>query len=671
MKNYKVLISFVVLAIIMILLYPQERKFKYDYQNGRPWMHETLISPIDFPILKTEDELLKEREKKASEVIDYYILNDGIASEMIGEFNKSAISFQISDSLSQVINNCLADIYTQGVVSFFNGEDVNDKVIFVKKEKRVETVPAADVYDIPGAYSYIEGELKYSFPSHYVDSLVNLVNLKSFIAPNLIFDNKITEMLHKEAVDYISPTKGILYAGQLIVSKGEIVTAEISQLLESYRAEYRMSLGFTGTTTSLMLSHIIMILVILLLIVVTMYFTYFEIFSSINKLVFVLFVYFFCYLALVLLYKQSPQLLYIFPFSVFILYTTAFFENKLIIPLYIISLIPLALIPDDGVELLIMNLLSGFILLITFRRFNRGWLQFVNVIFIYAALLLVYISFELGIDVGSVNWSSPKVWYLAINAVASIVLYPFVFLFEKIFGLVSYTRLWELSDTNNRLLQELAHKAPGTLQHSIQVANLAEYAAKAIGANSMLVKVGSLYHDIGKIENPMCFIENQAPGVDYHKEFTAIESARLIIKHVEDGVAIATRNSIPNMVVDFIRTHHGHSKTMYFYNRYCNEGGDPSNLAPFTYDGGLPTTKEQAIVMMADAVEAASRTLKSYSYESISTLVESILAGRLSDEQLVNADISFREIGVVKESLKQYLMQVYHARIVYPKRKVK
>lgn len=284
-------------------------------------------------------------------------------------------------------------------------------------------------------------------------------------------------------------------------------------------------------------------------------------------------------------------------------------------------------------------------------------------------MALVCLAFKLGAGNLAVAFKSTNFLFLGINAILVIMLYPFVFLFEKVFGFVSYARLWDLSDTNNKLLQQLRYKAPGTFQHSLQVANLAENAAREIGGDTMLVRVGALYHDVGKMENPMCFIENQAEGVNYHAGLSPEESARAILRHVDDGLALARKNKLPDIVTDFIACHHGRSVTLYFYNVYCNNGGDPSNKEAFTYNGKLPRTKEQVVVMMADAVEAASRSLKDYSEESISALVERILASKLDDSQLAEADISIHDINVVKNSFKRYLQQIYHARIAYPKRK--
>lgn len=672
LKNYKTYICFAVLAIAMIVLYPQEGKFQYDYQKGRPWMYETLISPIDFPILKTQAEILSEKDEKASEMVDYFSADDNVGIDVIEKFNKLSIGSDLDQSLFRGITDILQEIYSKGVVSSFNSTDISDKVIFVKQNKRIVETPASEVYNIESAYDYLKSNLAYDFAKYNLDSLDHLLNLKSLIVPNLVYDEQMTQSLHKEAIDYISPTKGMVYAGQLIVSKGELVTADIEQLLDSYKAEYQMSFGYTGSKFSLIMSHILMVLAVVTLLFMTIFFVHPHIFVDMKRLIFILLLCFISYLATVLLRGINQQLLFFFPYAAFILYTASFFRRSSVYPVYLISLLPLLILSENGVELFLIDAVAGAIALLSFSIFSRGWIQFLNIIYIFAGMAVVYLSFKLSMNEWAQLFKSTELLFLLINAILVIVLYPFVFLFEKIFSLVSYSKLWDMTDTNNKLLQEMAQKAPGTFQHSIQVANLAENAARQIGANSMLVRVGALYHDVGKSKNPFCFIENQVPGVnDYHKDLTPIENARDIIRHVDDGIAIAKEYNLPQVVTNFIRSHHGTSQTLYFYNKYCNEGGDPDNKAPFTYDGILPTTKEQVILMMADAVEAASRSLKSYTKESISDLVDKILSVRLSDEQLSIADISISEINTIKESFKSYLMQIYHARIVYPAKKVK
>ena len=361
--------------------------------------------------------------------------------------------------------------------------------------------------------------------------------------------------------------------------------------------------------------------------------------------------------------------MYMVPYAVFALYMEAFFRNRLVFPIYMILLLPLLMISENGVELYILNAVSGGLALVSFSFLYKGWLQFLNSLIIFVGMFVIHMAFRL---LGGGALASGDYTLLAMifaNAFLVVAAYPLVFLLEKIFSLVSVATLKDLSDTNNRLLQELARKAPGTFQHSLQVANLAERAVHAIRGNSRLVKVGAMYHDIGKINNPQCFIENQAPGVEYHKGLSPQESAKEIIKHVADGVEIAKKHNLPQVVINFISSHHGRSQTAYFYTQYCNNGGDPSNTEDFTYQGTLPTAKEQVVVMMADAVEAASRTLKDYSAESISKLVDGITSQRISDSQLAMADISIKEINVVKAVFKKHLQEIYHARIAYPPKK--
>ena len=668
MKNYPIYICFIVLAVLMLVLYPREGKFQYDYQKGRPWVYETLIAPIDFPLLKTEAEMLQEKEERASEIIDFYSYDPTVAPARLEQFARRAVEISLPNRLTRDLYNHLNEAYDRGIVSDLGKGDLSEKVISIKRDKRSIETPASEVYDIARTLSVLKSDLVYGYPEMDIDSIANLINFREFIVPNLIFDENTTELAHREAVNYISPTKGMIYAGQLIVSEGEIVTEDICQILDSYKAEYKLSYGYSGSPNALLFSHLLIVLAILALFFFAVYFVSREVFGDLRKVIFLMLLLLLSFAGVSIIFRVDQPLLYLFPFAVSVLYMSAFFRTDLTYAVYMVTLLPLLVIPENGVELYFINAVGGMVGLFAHERFNRGWLQFVNVLFIFLAISLVCFAFKLGSGNLSYAFKSVNFLYLAINAVLCIVLYPFVFLFEKIFGFVSYARLWDLTDTNNKLLRDLQQKAPGTFQHALQVANMAEQAAREIGAEAMLVRVGSLYHDIGKMENPMCFIENQAEGVNYHAGLTPEESARAIIKHVEDGLALAHKANLPDNVCDFIASHHGRSRTLYFYNVYCNSGGDPANTEPFTYNGILPTTKEQVVVMMADAVEAASRTLKDYSEQSISELVERILASRLDDAQLAQADISLKEIGQVKESFKRYLQQIYHARIAYPKR---
>lgn len=668
MKNFRTYSCFIVLAALMILLYPKEGKFQYEYQKGRPWVYETLIAPIDFPILKTEAEMLREKEERASETVAFYSYDPTVAPSRLEQFAHKAVEVKLDNRLTREMYDHLDEAYDRGIVADLNTREYSDKVISVKRDKRFIETPATEVFDIDRIYSILKSDLVYGYPGMDIDSIATLLSLRDFIVPNLLFDENTTQMVHREAVNYISPTKGVIYAGQLIVSEGEIVTGDICQILDSFKAEYELSYGYTGSPNALLISHLMTVFAILALFFFVLWFVDRSCFENLRKLVFLMLLLLLSFMAVAILFRVDQRLLYLFPFAIGALYVSAFFRDDLVCALHLVYLSPLLVIPENGVELYFIFALGGLVGLLAHSRFNRGWLQFVNALFIFLTMALVSFSFKLGVGDLSYAFKSTNFLYLGISAILSIVLYPFVFLFEKIFGFVSYSRLWDLTDTNNPLLKRLQQKAPGTFQHALQVANMAELAAREIGANAMLVRVGALYHDIGKTENPMCFIENQAEGVNYHAGLTPEESARAIIKHVEDGMNLARKANLPDSVCDFIASHHGRSKTLYFYNVYCNAGGDPANTEPFTYNGKLPETKEQVVVMMADAVEAASRSLKDYSEQSISNLVERILASRLDDSQLVRADISLKEIGEVKASFKRYLQQIYHARIAYPKR---
>ena len=375
------------------------------------------------------------------------------------------------------------------------------------------------------------------------------------------------------------------------------------------------------------------------------------------------------FVSTILTRNVSSSYLFMVPFAVFALYMKSFFPSRVVFPVYMISLLPVLLVAENGVELYILNAFAGGVTLVAFSYLNGGWRLFLNALIIFVGLFMVYCAFRL-MEINEISDMDNRIiLYIFLNALFVVAAYPMVFLFEKIFSLVSVSTLRELSDTNKPLLQELARKAPGTFQHSLQVANLAERAAVAIGADARLVKVGAMYHDIGKLGNPQCFIENQAPGINYHEGLSPQESAKEIIRHVEEGAALAKKYNLPQIVQDFITSHHGHSQTGYFYMQYCNQGGDPAAVADFTYQGTLPTTKEQVVVMMADAVEAASRSLKDYSKESISDLVDKILSQRISDSQLAQADITIKEINIVKAVFKKHLQAIYHARIAYPDKK--
>lgn len=668
-------IPFAVVAVLLFITTPKQSKFNYQYTVGSPWRYETMVSDMDFPILKSEKDLFAEKEEIASAVVDCYIFDESVAENIIPALEHKALASGLGAHIVSELVRDLRDCYASGVViSLESGRSADAAdVVFVKKGMRVSEEPVQNIYTVQDVVDILNDSVDDDDVEPDVRTSIDSAGLCGMIKPNMYYDEATTSLLHKEAVDYVSPTRGMAFSGQLIVSKDEIITPDIQQLLDSYKAEYERAHG--QDLPSWQQSAVSAVYVILLLC-----FTFVLIWScdrkmlaDIRKVSLVLTLLLISHASVALCVKYDELWLFALPFAALMVYLLSFFGRQLAVTLYFPMLIPLLFVPEYGQMLFFCNIASGFVILVTSRWLNMGWMQFLNVIFIFFVMSLSVLGSTLSSQLADMKIIESMLFTLALNSLLVVVCYPFLFIFEKVFSQLSYSRLWLLSDTNSKLLSKLSRLAPGTFQHSLQVANLSEAAVRAIGGNAMLVKVAALYHDLGKMENPLCFTENQLNGTEdeYHKGLTPEESAHDIIKHVEDGISIAVKAALPSQIVDFIRTHHGSTKTGFFYAQYCNNGGDPSNAAPFTYTCGTPVTKEQAVLMMADSIEAASRSLKDYSKESFSALVDRIVDDKLKCRQFDGADISMKEIGIVRETFKAYLQQIYHARISYPKRDTK
>lgn len=655
-----------VLAVLLTIFMPRTESFNYDYKKGSSWMYEPLVAQFDFPILKTQQQLSDEMQKVGYGVIPFYRFSEDVLNGLFGKVSK--IDFTGCENVRPVVLDALTAIYAKGVRAD-DPEDFNynGEVIYIQKNTRASKYPLEETYTVREAQSALQSELRKVAPVADVDSLLTKMKLYSLIVPNLLFDKQTTELVHDEVVDYISPTSGLVNSGTLIVDRGELVTAEIVQLLDSYKAEYENSLGYNGPRFLLWAGNVLMAILLTLLLFYTIYYTNPKIFKEFNRYCYLLLVFLMAAFAAFFTEKSGPEYIYLVPFSLLALYLRAFFRKNVVLPVYVISLLPLLIFSHNGIELFVMYLTAGVTAIYSFNYFNKGWQQFLTAFFVFISLVVTFFIFRLLDGIKGFDDFRP-ILYMGLGSLFSVAGYPLIYLFEKIFMLVSDSRLIELCDTNNKLLRELASKAPGTFQHSLQVMNLADAVARSIDANVFLVRAGALYHDIGKTLNPQCFIENETPGVKYHEGLTASESARDIIKHVQDGMALADKYNLPEIVKEFICTHHGTTCTAYFYNRYINEGGDPEHAEDFFYKGNKPCTTEQVILMLCDTLEAASRTLKDYSQGSISELVERIIRSKMAEGQFVEADISLKELNVVKATLKEYLQQVYHGRIVYPGR---
>ena len=671
--NNRVLVPLVIVFIILTLLFPRTARFGYDYRKGSPWAYETLIAQFDFPILKTDEQLREERSKNKTSLVPYYRYRQ----EVVDNSRKAADKLDLGEypSIRTQIISSLDGIYSNGVVSdegvkLDRGDDPSTAVLYIHKDKRVTKRPVTEVFKESEARAKLLSDISAKNSKFNVDSVLRASGAYDLVVPNLEYDSRTTDLVNSENSSRISTTQGFVSAGQLIVSEDEIVTSEIAQMLDSYKVEYENNMGYGGPRILFWLGNALIALVITFLFFLVIYFLNKRIFSDTRRFWYLILVFLIAVIVTLLVNKFAPRFLYMVPFTLTALYVEAFFKNKMNLPVCVISFLPLLIFASNGAVLFVMFTVASVVAVFAFKYFNQGWQQFITALIVFFSLLVTYFGFRLIGMAGDDPYQA--VLFMFIGSMLTVAGYPLIYLFEKMFNLLSNSRLRELCDTNNPLLQELEHKAPGTFQHSLQVMNMAYAAARAIDANALLVRAGALYHDIGKMKNPACFIENEnlSPGGShFHDGLTPKESAVAIINHVSDGVELAEEYKIPDPITEFIRTHHGTSNTGYFYNKYLNEGGDPSDVSCFFYKGSKPQTKEQIILMICDSVEAASRTLKDNSPETFSTFVENIVAGKMNIGQFDEADISLKQLNTVKEVIKGYLSQIYHERVAYPQRK--
>ena len=665
--RWKAVIPLVVSFAVLMVLVPRTAKWGYDYSKGQAWRYETLVAQFDFPLLKTTEQIAKEKADLSSTVIPYYKMS----TEVVGEsFRKiEGMSFADVPGLKSSLVRHLSDIYNKGIIPEIQD---NVELIYVQKGKRAEKVPVSEVYLLPQARIALLHGVSTDCPEVNVDSIIRSKSIYDLLAVNLVYDEQITALVHSQTQSMVSTTSGFVNAGTIIVNNGELITAEVAQMLDSYKAEYEQSYGYDKPLAAIWLGNALLVLGILICLYFAIYFSNAMIFKDYNRYLYVVVVFTLIASVELILIKFAPQWIFIFPFSVAALYLQAFFRTRVIYPVYIATLLPLLLFAENGAAVFMMYLVSGVITLYVFKHFSKGAKQFIAASINFVCTAVLFSAFVI---TGVINVDYlPTLGLICIGSILQVALHPFVYLLERSFNLVSSTRLQEISDTSNELLRQLEQKAPGTFQHSLQVMNLASAAARAINADEILIKAGALYHDIGKIKNPLCFVENESltsTDAKYHADITPLQSAQDIIKHVTDGVELAQAHKLPSVITDFIRTHHGTTCVSFFYDKYLKEGGDPELKKEFLYPGPTPTTKEQVILMLSDSIEAASRTLRDYSQESISALVDRIFAYKIEDGQLEQADITLKEIDTIKIVMQTYLGQMYHERIKYPKRKIK
>lgn len=691
-SSIKYILTFVIFLLsylIVVTIMPREGRFSYEFQKGRPWMHEDLYAPFDFPVYKTEQELFAEKSKLLKEFKSFYRYDSTIHAQQMERFSTNfdlvfdkfitsqnvsktskANYLKVKQKLEKFVADNLNQIYLNGII---NQDESAISNSMLKQGLAVVINNVAydkwfdEVYTVQKAVKLLNSKAN-EFTKSLSPGLVGLwemINLKEYIQPNLFYDEVATQKFRNELISNISITKGLVQAGEKIVVKGEVVNSEIYQILESLKKEYDKRLGSKNLFAILFGN---MILIASLYIVLFLFLLNFrnEVLNDSRKLLFILMLITASAAVSALVIKTNSFSIFVIPLAIVPIFVRTFFDSRLALFVHLITIFLVAFLVPNSFEFVFTNFIAGIVAIIGLSQmYNRGQL-FKTVGLVYFSYLTLTLSLYLVGDgsLKGVNWFI-ALWY-GINALLLLASYQLVYIIEKFFGFLSDITLIELSDTNLDLLRKLAEVAPGTFQHSLQVANLAESAVQRVGGNPLLVRAGALYHDIGKMANPMFFIENQQGGFNPHENVDNVKSAEIIINHVHEGVKIAAKTGLPSQIVDFIKMHHGTSKVKYFYNKELQAENANIDEGKFSYPGPEPQTKETAIVMMADAVEAASRSLKEYTIQSIDQLVERIIDDQLNSGQYSFADVTLRDISLIKTIFKKKLQNIYHVRLEYP-----
>ena len=659
---YKILLFLFVVGVVVYLL-PRAGSFQYEIQAGKPWQYETLLAPYDFPIQKTADELEEERTRLKANIPRYFSVDQEILPAVFDAFDQYVAALPANEASNALFVNWRTTIeamYAIGVVSF--SETLFEEEIALVNNTRKKTIKLTDLYADIDVKNELENQLTEAGTGILSDA--SMQYLLSLITPNVSYDETLTAQFRSEALAGIVSIRGLVTKGTRIIAKGEVVEGEKLKILQSLQLEYESQTWTQSNTAWIILGYTLLVSVPVLLLFVFLWRTRPLVFENNKRITFLCVI----ILLMVLLTKAvvdvNPLYVYTVPICMLPLLLRTFFDTRIALFSLMIALFLLAFLVPNSFEFMFLQMMAGILASLTVNDLYRRAKLFISVGLIVGLYVVSYIAFTLIHD-GNLNQLSYDVLLLfVLNGLAILFVQPLIYIFEKVFGLVSDASLLELSDTNSKLLRELADKAPGTFQHSLQVANIAEAAANAIDANTLLTRVGALYHDIGKMKNPVFFSENQA-SYSPHDDLSSEVSAKIIIEHVLHGITLARKAKLPDRVVDFIRTHHGTTTVLYFYQQ-AKQNNDDVTIEQFQYPGPKPFSKETAIVMISDGVEAASKSLKEPTAEKINAFVDKIVQRLMDEKQFLAADITLREIETIKKVLVEKLISSYHLRVAYP-----
>ncbi len=662
---------FLITLVILLALFPREGKFKYEFQRGKPWQHDELIAPFDFAILKTQSELKKERTNALAEAYLYFRVDTSKIAEAKSNFlaqlnTTSQLNSQVKESLTKTGLTIIDSVYNRGIIEMIPElEKKNpDFRIAVLDDNVAKIIPVSALFTINTANEYIIHNLP---AIAGVDKKFILPLLQLNIMHDVLYDEGLTRIQRDQSLAKISATRGMVQKGERVIAKGELVNDANYQQLESLRLEFESKSGSGYNFKMILLGRFILISMALMVFALFIYTFRHDIYSQNRNIVLLLLLVTIMVSFTTVVMNMNVAYIMAVPICMVPIIVRTFYDTRLALFVHIITIILLGFLVPNSFEFLFMQLITGIITIISVVNLHHRSQFFFTSLMILVSYSVIYIGMTLMQEGSIEQLSSVNFVMFGISALLTLFSYPLIYLFEKIFGMVTDVSLIELSDTNSKLLRELAIKTPGTFQHSLIVSNIAEEAARAIGANPLLARTGALYHDIGKMDMPMYFIENQTGGINPHDDLSYEESARIITGHVIRGIEKARLHKLPETIIDFIRTHHGTRLTQYFYNKFKEEAGDvPFDESPFHYRGPIPFSKETSILMMADSIEAASRTLKAPTEQEVDDLVERLIDNQMENKQFRNSLLTLKDIATIKKIIKKKLLSIYHIRIEYP-----
>lgn len=671
-RNLKFLMMLISVAVIVYSL-PKQAKFSYEIEKGRIWNQKDLISPYNFAILKTQAELHADKKAALASITPIYSIDEDVVRQQTEGFrtdlevkwrNAGVPDAQKARYIAEG-NVLLNDVYTRGVLNLnakYQQDSKNYEISIVNKNIAVER-NTAELFTKEKALAYCDQMLGRR-PDLDRPFLLDL--LQNRIQNNVMYNDRLTLRMEKEVLDGLSLTRGMVQKGDPIVTKGSVVNDEVYQKLESYKKAFEDNARVNGDPKLVLFGQFLLVAIAITLLMVFLYLFRKDIYADNRLMGLILLVVTAMLFTLSMAIKFDIPYLYAIPYCIVPIIIRILFDTRLALYIHLLVVLIAGFFVPNSFEFAYFQITAGMVAIYSIKNLVRREQFLISAVIITFSYFVAFLGITLIREgnIVEIDWQA-FIPYI-VSVLLTLLAYPLIYLFEKVFNITSEITLIELTNTNAPLLREMAFTAPGTFQHSLQVANLAENAIYSIGGNALLVRAGALYHDIGKIKNPLYFIENQSSGFNPHDKLSYEESAQIIIRHVSQGIEMAEKANLPDIVIDFIRTHHGNTRVDYFYQSHLKNF--PEKIIDentFRYPGPIPSTKENAVLMLADSVEAASRSLKEPDENSISTLVDRIVKYKLDQNQLNDSNITLKDIETIKVIFKKMLMSIYHVRIDY------